>query len=83
MITPRRAEGKKQFCLSGQRRGGSVRQWEVLDHERERCEGPWGSAGHKDGGNAGGRRLVSGYVMEDLAGLHVVAPWIFLFIYLF
>lgn len=31
----------------------------------------------KERGNAGGRRLVSGYATEDLARLHVVALWIF------
>lgn len=30
-------------------------------------------------GNTGGRHLVSGYAMEDLAGLHVVALWNFYF----
>lgn len=30
-------------------------------------------------GNTGGRHLMSGYAMEDLAGLHVVALWNFYF----
>lgn len=33
--------------------------------------------GHEERGDAGGRHLVSGYAMEDLAGPHVVALWIF------
>lgn len=45
MVIPRRAEGKKQFCLWGQRRGHLLWHWEVLEHKPERCEGSWGSAG--------------------------------------
>lgn len=34
VVTPRRAEGKKQFCPSGQQRGGFLWHWEMLEQER-------------------------------------------------
>lgn len=77
VVTPRRAEDKKQSIVFGVSEGaGSSRTgrfWSTSVKVRGAL------LGHRGRGNTGGRHLVSGCTMEDLAGLHVVALWNFYF----
>lgn len=80
VVTPRRAEDEMQSFVFGGSVGavssGTGRFWRssVRGVKVHRA-----LLGHRGRGNPHGRHLVSGYTMEDLAELHVVALWNFYF----
>lgn len=80
VVTPRSAEDKKQSFVIGGSEGavqcGTGRFWRT-SVRGVKVHGAL--LGHRGRGNTGGRHLMSGYTMEDLAGLHVVALWNFYF----
>lgn len=75
--TPRRAEDRKQSFIFGDSEGAVSRGTGRTSVTDVKVHGAL--VGHRGRGNTGGRHLVPGYSMEDLAGLHAVALWNFYF----